>query len=88
MSCSAATQNDALFGGTGDDNLQGDGGDDTIYGGQGVDTLEGGTGNDFLRGGTHADTFVFSDGDGADVIDDFSTIQDILMLDDAIWGAG
>jgi Ca2+-binding RTX toxin-like protein len=81
-------QDDALYGGTGDDGLYGEADDDALYGGQGVDTLEGGTGNDFLRGGTHADTFVFADGDGIDEIDDFATVQDILMLDDAIWGGG
>ena len=79
---------DSLLGGSGDDNLLGGAGNDTLFGNQGVDTLDGGAGDDFLRGGTLADTFVFRDGGGMDVIDDFSTIEDILRLDDAIWGGG
>ena len=44
---------------------------------QGVDVLEGGSGND-TRGGTLADTFIFTEGDDQDVIEDFRLGEDIL----------
>jgi len=80
--------NDQLYGGDDNDALDGGSGNDTLYGNIGEDTLDGGTGDDFLRGGIYGDTFVFADGDGVDVIDDFSTVEDTLQLDDAIWGGG
>lgn len=80
--------NDQLFGGDDNDTLDGGSGNDSLYGNIGTDTLDGGAGNDFLRGGIYADTFVFEDGDGADIIDDFVTGEDTLQLDDAIWGGG
>ena len=45
-------------------------GDDTLIGFNGSDTLEGGLGNDTLIGGDGSDTYVFTAGDGQDVIDD------------------
>ncbi|MEM6618841.1 MAG: Hint domain-containing protein [Pseudomonadota bacterium] len=53
---------DSIDGGAGDDVIDGGGGDDRIAGGTGSDTLSGGVGND---------TFVYSAGDGDDVITDF-----------------
>lgn len=51
-----------VFGGGGDDTLTGDGTDDTFYGG---------TGNDLLKSLSVSSTnYVFSFGDGSDVIDD------------------
>ncbi len=79
---------DQLFGGDDNDTLDGGSGNDSLYGNIGTDTLDGGAGNDFLRGGVYADTFVFGDGDGVDVVDDFITGEDTLQLDDAIWGGG
>ncbi len=46
-------------------------GNDTLDGGNGNDTLIGGGGNDALTGGNGNDTFVYSSGEGFDVIDDF-----------------
>jgi len=54
-----------LFGGAGKDSLFGQGGDDNLYG-------EGG--NDRLSGGAGADTFMFKNGYGKDVVLDFDAI--------------
>ncbi|MDO6800786.1 calcium-binding protein, partial [Shimia thalassica] len=51
------------------DTLTGNASSNTLLGGSGNDTLTGGEGNDTLRGGADADTFVFSSGDGYDLID-------------------
>ena len=61
-----------LHGFEGDDVLLGSGGEDNVHGYQGDDTVNGGAGNDFLTGGTGDDLFVFADGDGIDVINDFT----------------
>ena len=55
--------NDVIDGGAGNDDLEGRGGNDTLIGGAGNDTLDGGAGND---------VFVFTNGNGDDVIVDFS----------------
>ena len=69
--------NDKLYGEAGDDTLGGDGGNDmlnggvgndTLNGGAGTDTLVGGAGDDDLTGDDDTDTFVFSPGNGDDVI--------------------
>ncbi|MCP5409448.1 MAG: hypothetical protein H6963_09160 [Chromatiaceae bacterium] len=70
--------NDTILGGTGDDALYGSGGDDHLEGGAGADALRGGTGNDLLQGGANddylngeegADTYLFSTGDGMDLVE-------------------
>ncbi len=48
--------------------LSGTTADDTLIGGTGDDTFQGGQGNDILEGSTGIDTYVFSIGDGADII--------------------
>jgi len=63
---------DTITTGSGDDTLVGGNGKDILNGGAGNDTLIGGDGNDRLTGGLGADTFVFSPGDGRDVITDFN----------------
>jgi serralysin len=69
--------NDYLYGETGNDCLYGQNGDDHLYGSQGNDFLSGGPGNDNLQGGTGSDQYLFSAGDGIDILTDFSsTIQD------------
>jgi Ca2+-binding RTX toxin-like protein len=50
--------------------LSGGGGNDILTAGTGDDQLEGGTGNDTLNGGAGSDTYLFSLGDGRDVIND------------------
>jgi len=46
------------------------GGDDIVYGGVLSDIIEGGKGADILKGGMGNDTYVFSKGDGKDIISD------------------
>lgn len=60
-----------ITGNDGSNNLFGRAGNDTLSGGLGNDTLNGGIGNDVLTGGPGADRFVFTKGDGSDVITDF-----------------
>jgi VCBS repeat-containing protein len=64
---------DSLVGYTSDDDLWGDAGADVLLGLAGEDLLEGGTGNDQMDGGQDGDTYVFSRGDGRDVITDTGT---------------
>lgn len=80
-----------LNGGNGIDHLMGTGGEDVLFGGNGDDVLNGGAGhdwlfgqrgNDTLTGGTGRDTFVFGKATGADIITDFDTTSDRLLLTD------
>jgi Ca2+-binding RTX toxin-like protein len=59
---------DTMTGTDADDAMFGLGGDDLLSGGAGNDVLAGGAGNDTLDGGAGDDLYVFSPGDGADVI--------------------
>ena len=52
----------------GDDTIVGTKYSDTIYGGDGDDVVVGGAGNDNLYGGSGTNTFVFTDGDGKDIL--------------------
>ncbi|MCY4037195.1 MAG: hypothetical protein OXF64_07080, partial [bacterium] len=74
--------NDVLLGGAGNDMMYGDSvgvlGQD--LGDAGVDTLHGGAGDDVMWGGSGADAFVFSAGDGHDVINDFESGADVIDL--------
>ncbi len=72
--------NDALNGDAGDDMLMGGDGNDDLDGGEGADTLNGGAGDDDLTGSGGADTFVFSPGDGDDVIVTFAEADDKIDL--------
>ncbi len=71
---------DILKGGTGSDIVKGGGGDDKLKGGGGADKIVGGKGDDKLWGGSGADTFVFSRGDGSDLIKDFNTNADMISI--------
>lgn len=53
--------------------LQGTPGDDILVGYATADTLNGGAGNDLLQGGAGNDTYLFSRGDGQDIIQDIDT---------------
>ena len=72
--------NDKLDGGTGRDLLDGGSGNDTIFGGADNDKIRAGSGDDIVAGGAGrdqinlgkgADAFVFSSGDGRDIIRGF-----------------
>ena len=80
---------DTLYGQTGDDDIYGGAGDDILHGGAGDDTLYGGVGKSFadtLTGGTEADSFVFMENYGDDVVTDFVLGGvDTLLLDNALW---
>ncbi|MDB2408074.1 hypothetical protein N9W17_06135, partial [Jannaschia sp.] len=58
---------------------QADEGDDIIFGTSGDATLEGGAGNDDIDGGSGDTTYLFSRGDGHDVIVDTGGIDDIVV---------
>ena len=60
--------------------MAGSTGNDRLYGGVGADRLVGGPGDDRLAGGPGADIFVFSPGDGADTVTDFSRGEDSIDL--------
>ena len=73
--------------GDGNDEVRGGAGDDTLWGAGGADRLEGGAGNDALWGGTGADSFVFREApraDDADLIQDFVSGSDKILLDRAV----
>jgi Ca2+-binding RTX toxin-like protein len=59
---------DTLSGGGDRDVLKGDAGNDLLQGGADDDQLTGGLGNDTLDGGLGNDAYLFSKGDGSDVI--------------------
>jgi beta-glucanase (GH16 family) len=54
--------------------------DNIISGASGSQTIDGGEGNDVLTGGSGSDTFIFSHGNGSDLIVDFSS-DDVIRLD-------
>jgi uncharacterized delta-60 repeat protein len=76
-------QDDTLSGGTGDDTLTGGQGNDTLSGNDGDDLLQGRAGNDSLIGGSGNDLFWFNAAGAAtaDVINDFSLVDDWIELD-------
>ncbi len=53
--------------------------DNIITGGSGSQTIDGGAGNDVLTGGGGADTFIFSSGNGSDLITDFGSDDTIRL---------
>ena len=77
---------DKLIGGRGSDVLVGEDGNDEMKGGAGDDVLVGGDGDDELSGGRGDDAFVYQSNQGEslgfDVIRDFRSGQDTLMVSD------
>jgi Ca2+-binding RTX toxin-like protein len=69
-----------LNGDDGNDLLVGGSNSDAIYGGRGDDLLFGGLGNDGLLGNEGRDTFVFTPGEGADIVFDFESGEDAIAL--------
>ncbi len=71
----AGEGNDIVFALGGDDTIAAGSGNDIVYGNDGKDVISGDTGNDTLYGGAGGDTYLFSRGDGADLIDDSVTYE-------------
>lgn len=96
-SLSGGGGNDTLLGGVGADTLIGGAGADSLAGGISSDSLDGGTsadtligslGKDTMTGGTGSDVFVFDTAlasTNVDTIIDFSTVDDTIRLDDAVF---
>ncbi|WP_171254680.1 calcium-binding protein [Acinetobacter sp. NRRL B-65365] len=78
--------NDTIQGYNSADQLSGLAGNDSLFGNAGNDTLIGGTGNDYLNGATGNDTYIFSLGDGQDVIESYE--YNINKLDRIIFREG
>ena len=62
------------------DYIDGGAAKDTIIAGDGNDTIYGGKGNDSLSGGAGADTFIYTTGDGNDVITDYAQEDRISIV--------
>lgn len=77
---------DTLYGEDDADVLYGDAGDDMLYGGNGADQLHGGDGNDILTGGAGNDKFYLDSGSSTDVITDFTSGQDEIIVNGAAFG--
>ncbi|MBL8503148.1 MAG: DUF3060 domain-containing protein, partial [Rhodocyclaceae bacterium] len=71
---------DALWGTSGGDVMTGLGGADQIHGGAGNDALDGGAGYDNLDGGAGSDVYMFSRGNGEELIYDTGPDTDIDAL--------
>ncbi|MDL2321917.1 hypothetical protein LJC47_06180, partial [Desulfosarcina sp. OttesenSCG-928-B08] len=82
---------DVMYGGEGDDILEGGAGNDILYAGSkqgddiyGYDILVGGRGDDILYGSQRGTTYIYTYGDGHDIIDDPGSLAyaiDVLRLD-------
>lgn len=68
----ATAGNDDITGFGSDDVINGLDGDDTIFAEGGYDIIRGGLGNDMITGGSGDDDYMFTKGDGMDVIDNYN----------------
>lgn len=79
-----------IYGFGGSDTIRLKAGNDMGFGGSGDDKLYGGSGNDDLTGNSGKDAFVFdttlSAKKNVDVIEDFSTRDDLIWIDEDIFG--
>ena len=71
---------DRMFGEDGNDFMKGLNDDDIMRGGAGRDRLNGGLGDDNLGGGSGADTYIFQNGWGNDIIADFENGLDLIDM--------
>ena len=71
---------DTIRAGDGSDQIFGGKGNDKLFGGAGSDSLWGGLGEDTLTGGKGYDVFIYSDGDGRDLITDYEPDVDRIMI--------
>jgi Ca2+-binding RTX toxin-like protein len=77
---------DTITGDTAANFIDGGAGADTIDGGAGNDTLIGGAGSDTISGGAGNDTFIYTFGDGSDVIYDGGADTDTLRVNGTAGG--
>ena len=77
---SGDASNDDLLGGSGNDTLSGGKGNDYLSGDKGNDSLWGGAGDDTLWGGEGADIFLYKNGEGNDIISDYESGVDTVMV--------
>ena len=75
--------NQVVFGHDDGDTLDGGAAVDRLHGGRGDDVLDGSAGADYLEGGAGNDRYVFTSGDGVDVVDDTDG-QGAIVLDGAM----
>jgi Ca2+-binding RTX toxin-like protein len=80
LTVTGSASNNQIFGNVGADVLNGVAGDDRLQGGIGNDVMSGGTGLDVMTGGAGSDRFVFSNGFGKDVVNDFASGTDVIDL--------
>ena len=73
IDASQRTKKIQITGNANNNSIIGGKGVDTLNGGDGADTLKGGVGNDILSGGSGDDVFLVADGEGNDVINDYTT---------------
>lgn len=73
--------NDTIRAGEGNDTIKGGDDDDYIDGAAGFDEINGGAGNDTLQGAFNADTFIFADNHGDDIILDFAATNNFEKID-------
>ncbi|WP_299155128.1 calcium-binding protein, partial [uncultured Tateyamaria sp.] len=76
---------DAVTGSAEANDLNGLGGSDLLAGGLGDDTLNGGADDDVLTGGDGNDTYIFYGGDGIDLVTDFDTNTDQLLINGRVF---
>ena len=67
-----SSQKDTIYGDGGDDYIFGYAGNDSLNGGDDNDSIVGGKGTDTLTGGDGEDVFFYANGDGNDVITDYT----------------
>ncbi|MBR0670876.1 hypothetical protein [Neoroseomonas soli] len=77
------TQANLITGNAGANLLIGGGGNDTLNGGAGADTLNGGAGNDRLVGGLGPDTILLNSKIGSDIVTDFVSGTDKVLVSKA-----
>lgn len=82
-----AARNDTIDGGEGNDSMAGGFGGDLLRGGDGDDVLKGDGGADSLVGGAGSDAFVIGGPYEADVVADFVSGTDRILIDLAAAGA-
>lgn len=71
-------------GNSADNIINGNSGDNVLKGLAGDDIIYGAAGNDSLYGGIGDDIYMFSAGDGNDIVSDDAGIEDIIQFDNSV----